>query len=163
MIPVFPAIFRSSVVSSRVNAATLFTMLCSDIGIHLDSNAFSEILNRREVRAFRINIDFIRSIRLYMLWKRYSKGCLKQTRPLSSSFQLHCMQVLCQICVFKQTVISSILLPPFLETKSIAAILHMRPTCLTHLAHLSNPSLPSSPIISPRTKRPTNTVRTRTI
>ena len=52
MIPVFPAIFHSSVVSSRVNAATLFTMLCSEIGIHLDSNAFSEILNRREVRAF---------------------------------------------------------------------------------------------------------------
>lgn len=52
MIPVFPVIFHSSVASPSVNPATLFTMLCSDIGIHLDSTAFSEILNRHEVRTF---------------------------------------------------------------------------------------------------------------
>ena len=62
-----------------MNRAALFSMLCSEIGIHLDSASFSEILKRREVQIHLF--PYFQVTPLVYALEEIIKGLLKANSP----------------------------------------------------------------------------------
>ena len=62
-----------------MNRAALFSMLCSEIGIHLDSASFSEILKRREVQIHLF--PYLQVTPLVYALEEIIKGLLKANSP----------------------------------------------------------------------------------